>query len=244
MTPSISPHDLRTRARVAGALYLVIIVCAGFAEGYVRTSLVVPGDPSATASNIVASVTLFRLGLFADLVAFMADAGVAVLLYVILRSTAPTIALLAAAFRLVAHPAIASLNLLNHLGALLVLDGGGPLSAFDQAQREELALFAMDLHGYGYVVGGAFFGVHCALLGYLLYRSDLFPRLLGVLLGAAAIGYLFESFAVFVAPGLESVASTLVVVTASVGEVGLCLYLLVRGVRMPSEPNAVTSGRP
>lgn len=231
MNRSGEASALRGHARAAGLLYLIIIICAGFAEGYVRSTLVIPGDAAATASNILGSATLFRLGFFADLVAFMADAAVAVLLYVVLRSTSHTIALAAAAFRLVAHPAIASLNLLNHLGALLILDRRGPMGALQQSELEGLALLALDLHGYGYVIAGAFFGVHCALLGYLLYRSELFPRILGVLMVAAASGYLFESFAVFVAPSLESFASGVVVATASVGELSLCFYLLIRGVR-------------
>jgi hypothetical protein len=217
----------------------VIIVSAGFAEGFVRSGLVVAGDPSTTASNILASPTLFRLGFFADLVAFLADAAVAVLLYVILQSTQRTLALVAAAFRLVAHPAIGSLNLLSHFGALLVLDGAGPLRTFGEAEREGLAMLALDLHGYGYVIAGAFFGIHCVLLGYLLYRSELFPRILGILLCAAGGGYLFESYAVFVAPSLDGLAGSLVVVTAGIGEVALCLYLLVRGVR-PARPERRT----
>jgi hypothetical protein len=222
---------LRRLARVTGLLYLVIIVGAGFAEGYVRGTLVVPGDAAATASNVLASQGLFRLGFAADLVAFLADAAVAVLLYVLLRPAGRTLALLAAAFRLVAHPAIASLNLLNHIGALLVLDGTVSAPTLDPAQLEASALFLMELHRYGYLIGGAFFGVHCALLGVLLVRSELFPSLLGWLLGLAAVGYVIESFTHVLAPGLGGAASALVVVTAGVGEVSLCLYLLVKGVR-------------
>ncbi|MCA9736315.1 MAG: DUF4386 domain-containing protein [Gemmatimonadetes bacterium] len=225
------PRSLRTYARTAGVLYLLIIVTAGFAEGYVRTGLVVPGDAVSTADRILASPVLFRLGFFADLIAFVADAAVAVLLYVVLRSAGETLALLAAAFRLVAHPAIAALNLLHHFGALLLLEGRGALSGLDGAVREALALHSLELHGYGYVLAGAFFGVHCALLAVLLHRSEWFPSVLGVLLGAAAIGYLFETYAVFLQPGLEGVAAGLVVVTAGTGEVALALYLCFRGVR-------------
>lgn len=223
--------SLRSHARAAGVLYLLIIVSAGFAEGYVRSSLIVPADPATTAGNILGSASLFRLGFAADLVAFIADAAVAVLLYIVLRGTSETVALLAAALRLVAHPAIASLNLLHHLAALRILEGEGPLSGLAAAHREALAMHALDMHGYGYVLAGAFFGVHLALLGYLLYRSELFPRVLGVLVSAAAVGYLFESAAVFLVPGLEGIAGAVVVVTAGTGEVALCLYLLVRGVR-------------
>lgn len=226
-------HSLKTHARAAGLLYLLIIVTAGFAEGYVRTTLVVPGDPAATASGILAAPGLFRLGFFADLVAFVADAAVAVLLYVLLRSAGETLALICAALRLIAHPAIGSLNLLNHFAALQLLSPDGPMAGVDRVEAQQWAAFALDLHGYGYVVAGAFFGVHCALLGVLLYRSEFFPRVLGLLLGAAAFGYLFECVAVFLAPGLESLATGVVVLTAGIGEVALCLYLLIRGVEPP-----------
>ena len=91
---TIAEQGLRLQARLAGALYLLIIVLAGFAEGYVRSSLVVPGQAASTASNILASPGLFRLGVVADLTAFLADAAVAVLLYGLLRATSPTIACL------------------------------------------------------------------------------------------------------------------------------------------------------
>ncbi|MEB3322365.1 MAG: DUF4386 domain-containing protein [Synechococcaceae cyanobacterium] len=223
--------SLRPLARTAGGLYLAIIVLSGFAEAAVRSGLIVPGEPAATADNILAAPTLFRLGFLADLAAFQADAAVAVLLYVLLRPTNGTLALLAMVFRLLAHPAIGSLNLLHHLGALLILEDSGPLRALPRAERDQLALFSLDLHGYGYLIAGAFFAVHCALLGWLLHGSGRFPRILGILLGASAAGYLFETCAAVMAPGLAPIARGVVVVTATAGEGALCLYLLIRGVR-------------
>jgi len=221
----------RTLARVAGWLYLVIIVGAGFAQGYVRGTLFVPGDAAATAANILGSEGLFRLGLVADLVAFMADAAVAVLLGVLLLPVSRTVSLLAAAFRLIAHPAIGAMNLLNHYGALAFLDGSGSLSAFGPAEREGLALWALEAHRHGYLIAGAFFGVHLALLGWLLFRSELFPRALGVLVAVAAVGYLTETLTYFLVPAWAPFGASLVVVTASVAELSLCLYLIVKGVR-------------
>jgi hypothetical protein len=215
-------------ARTTGLLYLIVIVCAGFAEGFVRSGLVVPGDAAATAANIAANDLLFRAGLVADIVAFLCDLAVAVLLYVLLRHVNETVALLAAAFRLVAHPAIAGLNLLNHHNALMLLDGART-PALDAAQRESLAMLSLDAHGIGYLIAGAFFGVHCLLLGWLLYRSAAFPRLLGVLLTAAAFGYLIESFGGILFPAYDAVYTYLVAVPAVIGEGSLCLYLLIRG---------------
>jgi hypothetical protein len=152
-----------------------------------------------------------------------------------------TIALLAAAFRLVAHPAIASINLLNHFGVLVLLGGGGELAAFNRGELEALASLSLQLHRYGYLIAGAFFGVHCALLGHLLARSELFPRVLGVLMAAAAVGYLTESFTMFLVPQYEATVSVLVVVTAGIAELSLCLWLLVKGVRdiVPGEEGLV-----
>ena len=230
----------RTLARITGLLYLLVFVTAGFSEGYVRATLIVPGDATATAANIVASESLFRLGIVSDLIAFSADAVVAVLLYVLLRPASRTLALVAAALRLVAHPAIASLNLLTHVVALQLLSGAAYLTVFEPAQRDALALLSLTAHGYGYLIGGLFFGLHLLVLGYLLYRSDRFPAVLGGLVVLAGIGYLTESLVFFLVPAYEPVASAVVVVTAVVGEMALALYLVVRGIR--TERSATVEG--
>ena len=228
--------DAKHLARITGVLYLLIILCAGFSEGAVRSVLVVPGDAAATAVNLAESEALFRLAFAADLVAFLSDLAVSVLLYVLLRPVDRTVALLAAGFRLLAHPAIAAVNLLNHFGALLLVGGAGSLASFEPGQRHALALLAMELHGYGYLIAGAFFGVHLALLAWLLVRSPLFPSVLGVLIAGAAVGYLGESFGMFLFPAHEALYTRLVTVTAVLGEVVLCLYLLLRGVRAGNTP--------
>ena len=230
-----SSTDPRTLARVTGLLYLVIIVTAGFAEGGVRAGVLAGGDPAATAAAIADSETFFRVGLLADLVAFLCDVAVSVLLYVLLRPAGRTLAMIAAAFRLVAHPAIGAVNLLHHFAALKIVTDLGPALGWDAATTAVASTFALEMHGYGYVLAGAFFGVHCALLGLLLVRSVRFPSWLGVLLVAAGAGYLFEVFAVFVAPSLTGAAGMVVVATAATGEVALCLYLLVRGMRPAAE---------
>jgi hypothetical protein len=225
----------KTIARVTGLLYVLIFITAGFSEGVVRAAVIVPGDATATAANVVASEGLFRLGVVSDLVAFSADAVVAVLLYVLLRPVSSTLALVAAALRLVAHPAIASLNMLNQFMALQLLTDPVYTTAFTTEQLNALALLLLTAHGYGYLIGGLFFGVHLLVLGYLLYRSEMFPALLGGLVGLAAFGYLTESGTFLLVPAYEPIASTIVLVTAVVGEMTLALYLLVRGIK-PQHP--------
>jgi hypothetical protein len=221
----------RTIARITGLLYILIFITAGFSEGFVRATLIVPGDATATAANIIASEELFRLGVASDLIAFSADAVVAVLLYVLLRPVSRTLALVAATLRLVAHPAIASINMLNQFMALQLLTGSEYTTVFSPEQLNALALLLLTAHGYGYLIGGIFFGFHLIVLGYLLYRSELFPALLGALVVLAAFGYLTESFTFLLVPAYEPIASTIVLVTAVIGEMALALYLVVRGVK-------------
>lgn len=127
-------NPLKQKARLAGILYLVIIICAGFSEGYIRQSLIVPGDAGASAANIQESALLWRFGLAGDLIAFMCDVGVSILLYQLLKPVSHTLSLIAASFRLIAHPAIGSLNLLNHYLALNVLQHPGYREVFGPEQ--------------------------------------------------------------------------------------------------------------
>jgi hypothetical protein len=220
----------RKTARITGVLYLIIIIFAGFSEGYVRSGLIVPGDAAATSANIVASEFLFRVGFVTDLIAFLCDAAVSILLYVLLKPVNKTLALVAASFRLLAHPAIAGINMLNHFAALQLLSGTY-LTVFGSDQLHALVMFFLEAHNYGYLIAGAFFGVHCFILGYLLYKSDLFPGILGVMMVAASFGYLTESFGNFLFPRYEEIFSWIVLVPAGVAELSLCFWLLIKGTK-------------
>ena len=221
--------------RFTGLLYLLVIICAGFSQGYVRGTLVVPGDALATATNIAINEGLFRLGLTTDLIAFLLDAVISVLFYQLFKPVNKRLAMVSSALRLLAHPAIASLNLLNHYLALQAASGADFLGAFDAAQLQSLSLFFMEAHRNGYLIAGVFFGLHCLLLGILIYRSNRIPKTLGVLMCAAALGYLLESFGNFLFPGHEAVLALMVGVSAALGEVGLTLYLLIKGLKNPPQ---------
>jgi len=218
-------------ARLTGLFYLLVIICAGFSQGYVRGTIVVPGDAELTATNILAQEGLFRLGFVTDLTAFVLDAVISVMLYKLFKPVSKNLATVSSALRLLAHPAIASLNLLNHFMALEVLNGAEALSTFSLKQLQSAALLFMDAHRYGYLIAGAFFGLHCLLLGVLIYRSRMIPKVFGVLMGAAAIGYLMESFGVFLFPGNEGWLALVVGFSAALGEVSLTFYLLIKGLK-------------
>lgn len=196
--------SVRTMARIAGILYLVTIGSA-FAE-YVRGSLVVRGDPLATANNILASEPLYRLGFTADLLSAASYVGVAVLLYELLVPVSRTVSLLAAAFALTGSAIMAG-NLLNLMTPVLLLRDAASLAASGPEALRAAAQTSFGLYSLGYAVATVFFGIYCVLLGYLIWRSDFLPRWLGLLLATGGIGYLLNSFANFLEPSLAAALS-------------------------------------
>lgn len=215
--------------RQTGLMYLLVIVLAGFSQGYIRSSLIVPDDAVATSLNIAGKEGLFRLGLVLDLTAFLLEAIISIWLYRLFRAYGQTLALTAAVLRLLAHPAIGSLNLLNHYLALQAAVAPDFLAGFDANQLQSMSLLFMEAHRIGYLIAGVFFGLHCLLLGLLLHRSPL-PGLLGSLMILAGIGYEMESFGDFLFPGNEEWLALLVGITAVLGEVSLTGYFLKKGL--------------
>ena len=244
MTATVAPaaaHPL-PYARAAGIGYLLIILSGIFAEFFVRGSMLVAGDPAATAQNIAASAALFRTGIAAEFVMLTADILVAAALFVVFRKVQPHLALLAAFFR-VAHAAVVAANLLNTYVPLRLVTGQG--QALDSPLRAELASVLLDAHGYGYAVGLVFFAMHCGVLGYLVWRSTFAPRVLGWLLMLAGAGYLTDSLARTLMASYDASAgwfAMVVFVPAFIAELSFCVWLLVRGGRRLAQPRPALHG--
>jgi len=222
-----SPPD-QIYARIAGLLYLVVIVGGIFAEFVVREGAIVAGDPAQTAANILDSEWLFRLGFVADLVVVSCDVALALLFFVLLRPVSESIALLAAFFRLTQAAMLAVIAVM-HFAALVILNDLGYLGEVETGELNAVALALLDVRSYGYDVALVFFGISLLLVGYLVYRSGYLPRILGVLLVIGGLGYLVDSFTSFLAPSLDEEIAV-VLVPAVVAEVSLALWLLVKGV--------------
>jgi hypothetical protein len=219
----------RRYARICGLLYLYIIAAGTFAELFVRSRLVVSADAAATARNILADESLFRLGFSAELLHLACDVAVAMILYALLRPVDRNVALLAAFMRL-ACDVILAISSLSHFAALRLLGDADYLQTFRLDQLHTLALLAMKLHGDGYAISLVFFGFACLALGYLIFRSSYLPRTLGVLLAIAGAGYLINSFAHFLNPALAARLFDAVFIPIFVAELSLALWLLVKGV--------------
>lgn len=228
LTARVTEASPQLMARIAGLVYLVVGLGAAFAELFVRGKLV-RGDAAATATNILAHESLFRLGGSADLVNVAGDTVLALLFYELLKPVSRRLALLAAFFRLM-HVAILATATVHHFAVLVYLRGVQDVSAFTTAQVQAQMLTSLRLHALGYNTCLVFFGFTCVLLGYLIARSTFLPRILGVLMAIAGLGYLTNSFVHFLAPAYGSAVFRYVMAPAGVGELLLILWLVVFGV--------------
>ena len=221
--------SIQRNARFAGVLYLVITAAAILAHIYVPSVIVVPGDAAATANNMIESATLFRLGTVGgELVVLLSEVVLAVVLFVLLKPVDKTLSLIAAVSRLV-MTTVHGINMINYFFAMLLVSGTGYLSAFSTEQAQSLAMLFLEAHGYGFTIGIAFLTIHVFVLGYLIFKSGYFPKVLGVLFIAAGVGYLVDSFALLLSPTYETTPGIIAAVIA-IAEIAFPVWLLIKGV--------------
>jgi hypothetical protein len=237
-TANISPQ---VYARIAGVLYLLNIACGLFGQIYVRGHLVVAGDALTTAHRIMGAEFLFRCGIAGDLIMHITDVPMTVIFYVLLRPVSRDLSLLAALFGML-QTAILCANKLNLVTVLLLLGGSNYLKAFDPNQLQALVSLLLTLHEYGFAIGLIFFGVSCIVTGYLMFRSEYFPRTLGVLQAIAGVCYLINSFAQLLSPSLAEKMFPAIVLPAFIGELATCVWLIVKGVNLSKWNERVRTG--
>lgn len=218
-------------ARIAGVLYLAIIVLGLFGELVVRGTLVVSGNAWATANNISASTLLWRAGIAGDLMMQVLDVPVLVIFYLLLRRVSKSLALFATLINLV-QTAVLVMNKLTLLVPLFLLEDAAYLKTFSVEQLHTLSYLAISMHGYGFALGLLFFGFACVATGHLIYQSHFLPKTLGVLMWLAGLSYLLNSFALLLAPAVAAAIFPGVLVPAFVGELSVALWLMVKGVNM------------
>lgn len=218
--------------RIAGSLYVLSSIVGIFGLVYVPSKLIVDGNAAETARNIVNSETLFRLGIAAHLAGEALFVFVALALYHLLKPVNSRLALCMLVLILVAIP-IAFLNELNALATLVLVRGSDFLSAFDQPQRNALAMFFWNAHGYGFDVAGIFWGLWLFPLGLLVYRSGFIPRILGFALMLNCFAFPINSFTSLVLPHYDAIVSRWMR-PFHFGEQIFMLWLLIMGAKPKS----------
>lgn len=226
--PDLAP---RQAARIAGYSYLAIFVLAIFANFIVLERLIQPGDAAATATNILGSEGLFRLGLVSFLVVFALDVAIAWALYVFFRQVHRDLSLLTAWFRLV-YTVLLGVAVIFLFLALQLLSGADYLTALATGPRDAQLLLFLEGFNYAWLIGLAVFGIHLALLGWLVLRSGAIPKILGLLLVLAGAGYVIDTLANALLASYDDYATLFLLIAALpslIGEGALAIWLLLRG---------------
>jgi hypothetical protein len=221
--------SLSRNARVAGLLYLTLMT-APLRLIYIPSKLFVHGNATATASNIAAHETLFRLGILSDL--FTATMGIflALALYRLFHEVDEGLARLMVILGALMVTPIYFLNTLNDAAALLLVRGADFLSVFDKPQRDALAMLFLRLHGHGVVVNEIFWGLWLYPFGMLVYKSRFLPRILGVWLMINCFAYLADSVTALLWPQYETTVSNWAF-PVMFGELAIMLWLIIMGAK-------------
>jgi uncharacterized protein DUF4386 len=222
-------HPLKKTARVAGLLYLLVVLAGPFVLLYVPNKLYVPGDATATATNILAHQSLFRAHIIIGMVAQLLFIGVVLALYQLLKGVHRQLAALMVILVLIDAP-LAFLSIANQVATLTFLRGSDFLAVFDKPQRDALATLLINVDQEGILVSEMFWGLWLLPLALLVYRSGFIPRALGVWLWLNGLAYLALSATRLLWPEHADLAFNLAN-PVLFGEVALMLWLLIVGAR-------------
>lgn len=220
-TQYISPRSL---ARMAGASQLLEAITATFGQVIVLGRLIVSGNAAATAANILGHKQLYWCGFASSIVAVILNLVWAFLMYELLKVVNRRISILAM-FVMLVSGAMLAVTALFYVAPLVILQGGGSLSAFTATELQALAAAFLRLNTYAFDLHTVFFGVWCLLTGYLISKARFLPRVLGILLIVSGLGW-----AVYLAPPLAAPLFPFIAAASAIGEIPLELWLIVVGL--------------
>jgi Domain of unknown function (DUF4386) len=224
-------HPLKKAARITGAIYLSMVITGPFSLIYVPSKLIVRGDATATAQNVLAHETMFRFAILADLVGQVIFICLAIALYRLLSNVNKTWAALMVGSVLVSA-AVGFLNTLNNIAALILFRGADFLAVFDKPQRDALGMLFVRLHSQGIFIDEMFWGLWLFPFGLLVFRSGFLPRFIGVWLMINCFGYVALSITALFFPAYYEAAFRMAQ-PVLFGELAIMLWLLIKGAKIP-----------
>lgn len=217
-------------ARIAGLLYLLVIMAAPVRLVYIPMQLFITGDAGATMANIATHETLFRFGIFCDLITGVLMLFLTLAFYRLFAHVDRKLAALTVIVGGVLQAAIYFFNVLNDAAVLLIARGPDFLAVFDKPQRDALALLFLKLHGQEIGAAMVFWGLWLLPLALLILRSSFLPRIFAWGLILNGLAYLAQSITWSVLPQFDEVVSRISAPLQFI-EILFMLWLLAFGAR-------------
>ena len=215
-------------ARLSGVVYLLLMLTGIYGLVYVPAMLFDWSDPAATATNILENEMTFRLAVTAEIACYICFVVLSLLLYKLLHNINKDVAVLMVTLAFLSIP-ITLTQVVKHVDVLLLLEEQEYLKAMTTEVTQATIMLTLASFNNGILVSYLFAGLWLLPLGYLVYHSGFLPRILGILLVLACFGYLIE----FVGKFVFSLSQIPWYVSApsSLGEFGICLWLIIFGAR-------------
>jgi hypothetical protein len=222
-------NSLNKTARGAGILYIIMDVFMIFGGMYVYSKIYIPGDATATVSNILESEWLLRLGFVSLLFGLIIQLYLVHVLYELFKSVEKGQARMMVIL-IVAGVSVAFMNMLFQYAPILLLSNSGHLSAFNPAQLQTLSMVSLDMYEHGLLITEIFWGLWLIPLGILVYKSGFIPKVLGILLVVGCFGHLIIFVSTFLFPDFSTIL-TPIGETVTIGELPIFLWLLIKGAK-------------
>lgn len=218
-------------ARLAGLFYLIVVITGIFSLAYVPSKLIIWDNAALTFANIKHNEMLFRLGIMGGVLCYLAFLALPLALYRLLKQVDILYAKLMVVLVLVSIP-ISFVNLFNKLTVLSLLSGANYLTVFTDIELQAQVMLALKQYDNGILILQVFWGLWLFPFGYLVYKSGLLPKALGILLMIGCFSYLINFTGFLLFPNYADLGvSTYVRLPASIGEIGTCLWLLIMGAK-------------
>jgi|BogFormECP03_OM2_1039629.scaffolds.fasta_scaffold06616_2 hypothetical protein len=227
--------SIKKKAKVAGRLYLLISIPAGFCLTSGSAAFTVRDDAAATAQKIRASELLFRACLTMEIAGAIGFLFVALALYNVFEGFSKPLASLMVTLWAVSIP-ISCLNVLNKVAVLHILNGTNAPAGFDPQHINALLMLFLDMHRYGIILAQIFWGLWLFPLGILIFKSRYLPRVIGILLVAACCAYVASSLTYLLMPIYGDRVSNVAMFFGGLGELPLMLWLIMKGAKVPQLP--------
>lgn len=224
--------SIRKNARIAGLLYLTLILSGIFSLLYVPSELIIWDSALETQNNILANETLFKVGILGDIAMYMAFMFLSLALYRLLKQVNSSIAITMVILVLVSVT-MSFTNLIPKFDVVSLIDGSESLSSTQLAKQSEQIIALLKSHSNGISLIQIFWGLWLFPLGYLVHKSGFLSKFFGVLLMVGCFGYLTDFIGYFIFPESygETILPTLAMIPHAVGEIGFCFWLLIVGIK-------------
>jgi Domain of unknown function (DUF4386) len=218
-------------ARIAGLLYLGVVITGIYSLMYVPKSLIAWDNAATTFNNITSHQSLYRAGIVSGLLCYTFFLFLPIFLYKLFKPVNDNYAKLMLLLAVISVP-MYFINVQNQFTVLSLVSSSNYLNGFSTEQIKSMVMLYLDHYENGMRTVHIFSGLWLFPFGYLVFKSGFLPKILGLLLMLGFFGYLINFLGNTLVVDYSKIGiSFYISLPASIGEIGICLWLLIMGAK-------------